>query len=149
MFMKELPHKGYFEGILQLRNPTDELIDYVKRKVLKDDKAAITMEKTVRGGFDLYFSSQRYLRALGKKLPEVFTGSVKFSRSLHTISKSTGKPLYRVTVLFKLLPFKKGNTFDINQEEWTIMRVDNKVHVMNKKSGKKKTLTFDEVSRFF
>lgn len=147
--MIEIPHKAYFEGILQLRNPSKELIAYVKKKVEEDQKALITQEKKVTGGWDLYFSSQRYLRALGKKLSDVFTGEVKYSRSLHTVSKSTGKPLYRVTVLFKLYPFKKGDEFTVSDEVWVIKRIENKIHVQNKKTGKKKTMNFDEVARFF
>ena len=64
--MLELPHAKYFEGILQIRNHTDELLEYIRKKVETDKKAIITKELKVMGGVDFYFSSQRYLRSLGK-----------------------------------------------------------------------------------
>ena len=71
--MLELPHPKYFEGILQLRDCGDEVKKWVYDQVRKDQRALVTKEKKVRGGFDLYFSSQRYLRTLAKRLNEKLT----------------------------------------------------------------------------
>jgi len=146
--MLELPHVKYFEGTLQLRNHDDELLNYVRNKVRKDHKAIITKEKKVRGGIDLYFSSQRYLRSLGKHLKERFEGELKMTRTLHTISKSTGKRLFRVTVMFRLLKYKKGDVLDIAGEEWQVVKVDKVAHVKNMKSGEKRTYKVHEIERY-
>ena len=146
--MLELPHAKYFEGILQIRNHTDELLEYIRKKVETDKKAIITKELKVMGGVDLYFSSQRYLRSLGKHLKDRFTGDMKMTRSLHTISRSTGKRLYRVTVLFRLLKYKKGDELEIEGEQWQVMTVDKKVIVKNLRTGQKKQYKLHELERY-
>ena len=98
---------GYFEGILQLRETTDEIANWVRNKVQKDAKAVITKEKPVTNGIDLYFNDQHYLQSLGKKLKLQFGGTLTISRRLHTVHKITSKLLYRVSVLYKPLPFKR------------------------------------------
>lgn len=145
--MIKLPHPKYFEGILQLRNPSPELVGFVRRAVQRDQRALIVREKKVRNGLDLYLSSQRYLRALGKKLKQAFPGELKMSRSLHTISKA-GKELYRVTVLFRLLKFKKGDVLKAGDEELEILRIDARVLAKNIRTGKKKRYAIAELERY-
>ena len=141
-------HAGYFEGILQLRNPNDELVDYVIMRIEKDDRAWIAKVEEVRGGIDIYLSSQKYLRILGKKLTEKFPGIIKTSRKLHTLQKTTSKRLYRVTVLFKLLNFNRGDVLTIQGEEYKILTIDSQVTAKNIKSGKKKKFKLETVEKF-
>ena len=104
--MKE-KHPEYFEGILQLRNCTNKLVDWVINKIKKDNKAKIAKVKKVKDRIDLYISDQHYLRNLGKKIKENFNGVLKVSRKLFTQERITSKLLYRVTVLFKQIQYKK------------------------------------------
>ena len=48
MSLKSL-NKDYFEGILQLRNPSEELMMFVERKTEKDKKAMITKRAIISG----------------------------------------------------------------------------------------------------
>ncbi len=146
--MLEIPHKSYFEGILQLRNPKPEVIAFIKDTTLKDRKAIIVKEKKIGDGIDFYYSSQKYLQALGKKLQQAFIGEHKVSSSLHTKS-TTGKDLYRVTVLFRVLDFKKGDKFYDGDEEYEILFVENQITAKNTKTGQKKRFTIDFVKRTF
>ena len=146
--MLELPHVKYFEGTLQLRNPTEAVINWVLKTVKAERKALITEEKKVTGGIDMKFSSQRYLRALGKRLKERFTGELKFSRSLHTISKTTGKRLYRVTVMFRMLKYKKGDVLEIAGDKWQVTAIDKYVKVKNIGTGEKKQYKLNEIERY-
>ena len=130
------PH-NYFEGILQLRNPTQDMVDWVKEQIAKDKRAWIAKEEEVTNGIDLYLSSQHYLRALGKVLKQKFVGELKVTATLHTISKSTGKELYRVTVLFRFLGVKIGDLVTVSGEQFKLLRVDNQVQLKNVATGKK------------
>ena len=141
-------HAKYFEGILQLRNPSPELIKYVAKTIDKDNRAWIAQELKVQGGVDLYLSSQKYLRALGKKLKERFPGCLKSSRKLFTVQRSTGKQVYRVNVLFRLYPFKIRDVITISGEKYKVLRIDKQVTVQNVKSGKKEKIKPEEIERW-
>jgi NMD protein affecting ribosome stability and mRNA decay len=84
-------HSQYFEAILQLRNPNDELINFVRNQV-----------KTLKNGVDMYISDQRFTRAMGNKMKKAFKGELKMSRKIFTRNKQTSKDVYRVTVLFRM-----------------------------------------------
>lgn len=141
-----LPRPDYFEGILQLRDCSQEIVDWVCETTEKDGKAAITKDKKVKGGRDLYFSSQKYLKALGKKLKERFPGIMKTSATLHTKSK-TGEDLYRVTILFRFLPFKKGDVIELKGEEVEILTIGKHARVKNVNTGKKENISLEEIAR--
>lgn len=145
--MPEKPkHAKYYEGVLQLRNPTEEVLDFVESKISKTKVfvAKVVKHKT---GVDLHLSSQRFLRALGKKLQEKFGGVLKTTRKLHTVSKATGKKLYRVTVLFRTLPFKKNDRVTYHGSEWIVLRAGAQAHLKNVKTGKKIRVRAEELLR--
>ena len=95
-------HKDYYEGILQLRNPSEEVIRCVKNQIKKKGDVFIAKEVTQKNGVDYYISSQRFLLSLGRKLKKSFRGELKTSRKLYTRDRITSKRVYRVTVLFRL-----------------------------------------------
>lgn len=99
--MKEEKNSQYFEAILQLRNPNDELIRFVNNKI---KKRGATIAKTVlqKNGVDFYVSDQRFTRSLGNKMKKAFKGEMKTSRKIFTRNKQTSKDVYRVTVCFKM-----------------------------------------------
>ncbi|MBI4141287.1 hypothetical protein HY485_05615, partial [Candidatus Woesearchaeota archaeon] len=74
----------------------------------------------------------------GKKLKEKFGGILEISCRLHTKSHLTSKDLYRVSVLFKSLPFNKGDIIKFNDEEWKILLINNQVQLQNIRNGEKK-----------
>lgn len=137
MPMVEIPHKDYYEGILQLRNHSKKLLDWVLKKIRDDDRAAVTKMKKVTGGLDLYITSQKYLRILGKKLKERFVGEYKETRTLHTQEKTSGKGLYRVTILFREWPYTVGDEITLKGETLKILSLGNQIRVQNIETGKK------------
>jgi len=95
-------HPEYFEGTLQLRNPNEEVINFVRNQFKNNEKVWIAKQEKVKTGIDLYISSNKFLLSLGKKLKKSFKGELKTSRKQHSRNKMTSKTIYRVTVLFRL-----------------------------------------------
>ncbi len=137
-------HDKYYEGILQLRNPTNDIIRFVKNQIEKS-KIFVANEIKLKNGIDLYLSSQRFLRALGAKLKKRFGGQLKSSRKLHTVSRKTGKRLYRVTVLLRFPNFKAGDIITYRGEKVKVKLIGKKVFVQNLKTGKKSTIRFEDI----
>jgi len=128
----------YFEGILQIRNGNNELLDWIYDKIKADKKAKVTKAKKVTNGADLYITDQHYLQNLGRKIQEHQTGILKVSRRLHTQDKVTSRHVYRVTVLFKAVPFKRGDIATVHGEKVQIVYVDKKAQVKDLKTGAKR-----------
>jgi len=93
---------NYYEGILQLRNPNEEVVNFVRNQFKNNEKVWIAKQENLKTGIDLYISSNKFLLALGKKLKNSFKGELKTSRKLHSRNRVTSKNIYRVTVLFRL-----------------------------------------------
>ena len=135
-------NEKYFEGTLQLRNPSEELLNFVANAIRK---AKVNLAKTVEydNGIDLYLGCNKFLRSLGKKLESSFSGQLKETATLHT--RRNNKDLYRVTVLFKQANFYRGDIFVIKGDECEIMKVGDKVQVKLVKTGKNKMFPFEVV----
>ena len=127
----------YFEGKLQLRNPTPEVINYVRKKIAQNKQVWIAKEKKVRNGIDFWLSSNKFLLDLGNKLKKRFVGILKTSKKLHTQHKVTSKLLYRGTVLFRCLDFKRGDIIEVDGEQLKITDISKQVSVKNLTTGKK------------
>lgn len=136
---KNLPRPNYYQGILQLRDVNDEIISFVHNQIQKRHDAAITKTVKIANGVDLYITSQKFIRILGKKLKESFGGEMKISSKLHTKSRQ-GKDLYRVNVLFKLSKFRKGDVVSVRGDKVKLIRIGKKIFARNLKSGKKVTI---------
>ncbi len=94
----------YYEAILQLRPRDDKVLEFIRKTVKNKKGIFISRIDEVKTGLDIYISSQRFARSLGHRLRRSFDGKVTYSRKLFTVSRKTGKRVYRVTVLFRLNP---------------------------------------------
>jgi len=94
---------NYYEGILQIRNPNKECINFIKNQFNNNEKVWIAKHEKLKTGIDFYVSSNKFILALGKKLKKSFKGELKTSRKLHSQHKMTSKKIYRVTVCFRLV----------------------------------------------
>ena len=130
---------NYYQGILQLRNVNDEIMSFVRNQLKKKGDVMITRTVKYPDGLDMYITSQKFIRVLGKKLKESFGGELKVSAKLHTRNKQ-GKDLYRVNVLFRLLKYKKGDTVSIRGDTVRLIRVGRKIFARNLKTGKRMTI---------
>lgn len=130
-------NKDYFEGVLQLRNPNKEVIDFIRDNVEKRKDVLITKEKKINNGIDLYFTSQRFLRALGKRLKVKFNGELKESRKLFTRKRLTSKDVYRVNVMFRLLNFRVNDIINYRNQKIRIKSVGKLISGVDINNGKK------------
>ncbi len=142
--MKERP-KDYFEGVLQIRGGSPELLSWVHKTISADGRARVAKEKKVKNGVDVYISDQHYLQNLGRQLKHKFAGILKVSKRLHTTDKMTSKLLYRVTVLFKILPYKRGDIVTLYGEQVEVLNIGNKARVRDIRSGAKRDVDLEDL----
>ena len=135
----------YFEGILQLRNPNKEILDFAVNLVEEREGVEIMQKEKVTNGFDLYLTSQKFLQTIGKKLKNHFHGELKISRKLHTRNRITAKEVYRVNVLFRMPKFKKGDVIDYRGDKIKIVGIGKRILAKNLETGKKLTFNFKDL----
>jgi NMD protein affecting ribosome stability and mRNA decay len=116
---------GYFEGVLQLRNPTPETHDFIKRDLEKVSHKGVFITKTVpiKNGVDLYFTNKNHMRLLAQRVHNAFGGTIKINSRLFSHNHETSKDIFRVNIFVELPEFVKGdvisyiNTTARNQDE--------------------------------
>jgi NMD protein affecting ribosome stability and mRNA decay len=127
---------NYYQGILQLRDVDNEVVDFVRNQIDKRNDVLITKTVKAGNGIDMYITSQKFIRILGKKLKESFGGELKTSVKLHTKSR-TGKDLYRVNVLFRPVKHKRGDIIVVRGDEVKLLAVGRRIFARDMKTGKK------------
>ena len=139
---------NYFQGILQLRNCNQEVIDFVENQIEKAERKDVYVSKKVNviGGVDIYLTSNKFLRSLGKKLKKSFNGELKESEKLFSRNRQTQKNIYRLNVLFRLTKFKKGDIVVFRGRKVKIMNIGSKVQAKEVETGKRIILKLNELS---
>ncbi|MCX8147024.1 MAG: NMD3-related protein [Candidatus Woesearchaeota archaeon] len=133
----------YFEGIFQLRNPTKEVIDFIKEDIKRNKEKGvfITEEKHVARGIDYHITSQRYMQNLGHRLQNRFGGILKINPQLFTRNRQTSRNVYRVNVYFELLNFGIGDV--VKYDEKIIKITDMGKRIVGKDIITGKNASFD------
>lgn len=134
----------YYEGILQLRDPSKEIIRFIKNQVKKED-VFIGKEVKLRNGYDYYISSQKFLRNLGKKLQKSFKGELKVNYRLFSRDRQTSKNIYRVNVFFRVFKYKRGDTIEFRGDKLRVISIGKDVLCKNIETGEKIHLDFDQI----
>lgn len=132
----KLSRSNYYQGILQLRDVNDEMLNFVYSQIKKRGDVAITKTANLPNGKDLYITSQKFIRILGKKLKESFGGQITTSAKLHTRSKS-GKDLYRVNVLYRPAKYKRGDVVTVRGDKVRMLQVGRRIFALDLKTGKR------------
>lgn len=132
----KLSRPNYYQGVLQLRDITDEVLSFVHNQIKKNGNVAVTKIVKLENGVDLYMTSQKFITTIGKKLKDGFGGQLKISSKLHTRSRS-GKDLYRVNALFRLSRYRKGDVVLVRGEMVRLMRLGRKIFARDLKTGRK------------
>ena len=134
--MEQKPrHSQYFEGVLQLRNVDRDILKYV-RFLAKENRVSIAKEVEEKEGIDMYLSSRKFLHQLAKTLKNEFPeGELKVSPRL--FSEKDGRYIYRLTVLFRMLRFKKGDVIRYRDNVFRIEHIGNEVSGTDVKTKEK------------
>ncbi len=135
-------HGLYFEGTLQLRDVSQEVLDFVEDELERSGvKVSKVME--VKGGFDFLLSDNNFTKALGKKLQELFGGELKSSAKLHTMKGD--KELYRGTIMFRPAGFHKGDLVVYKGDNYIVNGLYKTMWLQNEKTGEKIQLKYKEM----
>ncbi len=127
-------HSEYYEAILQLRDVSEEVLDFVNKEIEKK-KIFVAKVKEVTNGHDYYLGNGNLTKNLGKKLQEKYGGEFTVTATLFT--RKEGRPVYRLTVLFRAMPFKKGDQVEYHDEMYNVIMSGKKVMLQQVKTGKK------------
>lgn len=139
-------HPLYFEATLQLRNQDQEIMGFVEGEI-KRKKAAVAKVVKAGKGYDYYLASAKFAQQLGKALKENFSGLLKVTVRLYSQSRETSRIIYRVTVLYKKAPFKKGDWITVQGHKVKIEVMGKEVWG-TKENGEKVHYKFKDLERF-
>jgi NMD protein affecting ribosome stability and mRNA decay len=142
----KLARPNYFQGVLQLRDVTIDVLDFVKKLIDKRHDAVVSKTVEYKNGIDLYLSSQKYIRVIGKKLKENYGGEVIISSKLHTRNKQ-GKELYRINLMFRLPNHKVGEVVIVRGSKIKIISIGRKIFGKDMDTGKKVTIRSKDLAR--
>lgn len=132
----KLARPNYYQGILQLRDVTDEIYNFVSKQLGKREDVAVTKTVKYPNGMDLYMTSQKFITIIGKRLKESFGGELKITSKLHTRSKS-GKDLFRVTALYRPLKYKRGDIVNVRGDDVKLLQCGRRIFALDIKTGKR------------
>ena len=135
----------YFEGTLQLRNPNQEIIDFVADEIEKRDDVWIAKTENQKKGLDLYLSSNKFLKDIGRKLKAKFPGELVESNKLFSRNKLTSKEVYRGCVLFRYYGIKKGEVIEIRGDSIKIISIGKDILGKNIETNKKVHIKFEQL----
>lgn len=136
-------HPEYYEAILQLREVSQEVVDYATSEFLRA-KIPITKALEVKNGSDFYVADSQFTRSLGKRLQEKYGGELLITASLYGVKKD--REVYRVTVLFRGASFTKGDKVQYRGEEY-IVKIMGKKMVLQSATGKKVEMKYKELGK--
>lgn len=129
----------YLEGILQLRDVKQEIIDFVYSEVEANRVGGVHITKAtpLKNGIDLQITSKKFLRVIGKKLKLRFNGELKENAKLFSRDKQKSKHIYRLNVLFKGRKYKIGEVIEKGEQKIKIKSLGQHVCGVDIDTGKK------------
>jgi NMD protein affecting ribosome stability and mRNA decay len=137
---------NYFEGVLQLRNPTHEINEFIDEALAKKGDVFITKRKKVKDGVDCWITSQHFLQVLGKKLQQKFGGEMKLSSTLFSRSRQTSRDIFRINILYRYCPVKPGEVKQYKGETVKVVKCGKgKITVKDMKTGKTRFVEYKEL----
>ncbi|MBN1175200.1 hypothetical protein JXA48_01010 [Candidatus Woesearchaeota archaeon] len=126
----------YFEGILQLQNPTEKVIDFISKQMESMAPKGVFITKTVdtKKGVDLYFTKKNPMRIIAQKVVSKFGGKMDENAQLFTHNHLTSRDVFRLNIHVQLPEFTLG---DVIEFDLTRVRGDDLRHVIQvNKMGK-------------
>ncbi len=135
-------HGSYFEAVLQLRDVSQEVIDFAEEEIGRL-KMHVSDVIPLKNGLDYKLSDNTLTRRIGKSLQVRFGGKIEETSSLWGMKKD--REVYRVTVLFRGVPFKKGEMVMYQDEEYQVKLLGKDVLIQQTKTGKKVHIKYKDI----
>jgi nonsense-mediated mRNA decay protein 3 len=130
---------SYFEAIIQLR-PDDAKVRRCVEHEVHEANAHIAKAENVKGGLDIYLSSWKTAIAISRVLKANFGGEVQVTRKMFGVQRSTGKTVYRATVLFRLSKHAAGDVVAAGRDVFVITSAGAKLIGLNLRKGKREEI---------
>ncbi len=135
---------SYFEGTLQLRNPNEQVVSYIERRMQKEPEVLITKARDVRGGIDFSFTDQQFLHSFAHELHRRFGGTIKTQSRLHTYDSQTSKQVFRLTALVRLPDFWRNDVIELDKRLVRITRMGSTLKCFDLRRRKRTTIPCPE-----
>jgi len=132
----------YFEGILQVRNASNEVLDFIKNDLAKNRSKGFHINKETyiddTGlNVDYFYTNKGYMRIVAEKLKNHFGAVLKQNAQLFSINWETSKNIYRLNILVELPKYHKNDVIKIGTQLFKIVSMDEKIHVLNLENNSK------------
>ncbi|MGV8169418.1 MAG: NMD3-related protein [Candidatus Nanoarchaeia archaeon] len=133
----------YFEGILQLRNATQEVKEYVNNYTKKN---GVFINKTVDKGKDVdyFFVKKKQMNPLSLKLMRNFGAKIESNAQLFSYNRQTSKDIFRVNVLVTIPDFCVGDVVEANDSPFLVKETSKIITGVNLITGKKATFRSED-----
>lgn len=137
----------YYESILQIKNATPEVLEFVATAVEKVQNKGIYITKHVLKPrrADLFLTDQTFTKRLAHKIQGEYGGTIQLHPKLFSKNKQSGKQLFRLTVLLDLPKIKKNDVVVVDGKLYRVKSVRDRLHLVDV-SGKKTSVPYAEYS---
>ena len=134
----------YFEAILQLRDISTEVVDFVYAEV---EHLGVQIAKAIdlENGVDIYLTDKGLTKTLARRLQSRFGGEYKESTSI--FGQKDGGEITRLTILFRGVGAKKGDIVEYKGDKYQIKLVGKDVMLQEVDTGKKIHLRYEEMKK--
>jgi nonsense-mediated mRNA decay protein 3 len=136
----------YFEGILQIRNPDEDILEFLNHELYRAEEKLIfvTNVEKVKNGFDYYITSKKHITRIAQSLQSQFGGTVKVSEQLFSHDSLRSKDIFRINVLYNCPDTKKGDVIKYNDKIYLVTSVTKQIYVKELDSETKSKISFDD-----
>lgn len=106
----------YFEGILQVQNFNDQIIDFISSQMEIMAPKGVFITKTVetKKGVDLYFTKKNPMRIIAQKVVAKFGGRMEEHAQLFSHNHLTSRDLFRLNIHLELPEFTMGDVIEFD-----------------------------------
>jgi NMD protein affecting ribosome stability and mRNA decay len=135
----------YFEGILQLRNASSEVKEYIKNYFVKNAPRKVFVNKVVEKetSVDYFFVNKRHMMPLALKIIRNFGGFIDPNAQLFSHNKLTSKDLFRLNILVIVPDFLAGDAVLVGEDPVLVRKTEKLISGMKLETEKNYTFSYD------
>lgn len=135
-------HNSYYEATLQLREISPEILEFAEDEI-KRNKIHVAKFTEVKNGYDFQLADNKFAQNLGKKIQQKYGGKVLTTAAL--FSKRDGNDIYRLTVLFRGVPYERNEKVLYKGDEHQVIAMGKEIVLQNVQTGKKLHVKYREM----